>query len=101
MEKKKILVIEHEQDTSRHLTTLFEENGYDALAAEDGEAGVQIARGRRPDLITLDISIPGKSGLEALRGLQGDAATAAIPVIMLKEPIDTDDLLGQVRSLLA
>ncbi len=125
MEKKKILVIEDEQDTASYLTTLFEDNGYDALAAKDGDEGMEIAKGQSPDLITLDISMPEKSGLKALRELQEDAATAAIPVIIvtgvsedlksfiekqknlkppaghINKPIDTDDLLGQVKSLLA
>ncbi len=125
MEKKKILVIEDEPDTASYLTTLFEDNGYDAVAAKDGEEGMQIAKGQSPDLITLDISMPEKSGLKALRELQEDAATSAIPVIIvtgvsedlksfidkqkhlkapaghINKPIDTEDLLGQVKSLLA
>ena len=125
MEKKKILVIEDEQDTASYLTTLFEDNGYDALAAQDGQEGMQVARQESPDLITLDISMPEKSGLKTLRELQEDAATSNIPVIIvtgvsenlksfiekqkhvkapaghINKPIDTEDLLGQVKSLLA
>lgn len=125
MEKKKILVIEDEQDTASYLTTLLEDNGYDALTAKDGQEGMQIARQQSPDLITLDISMPEKSGLKALRELQEDAATSNIPVIIvtgvsedlksfiekqkhvqapaghINKPIDTEDLLGQVKSLLA
>ena len=125
MEKKKILVIEDEQDTASYLTTLFEDNGYDTLAAKDGQEGMQLAKGKNPDLITLDISMPEKSGLKALRELQEDGATTAIPVIIvtgvsedlksfidkqknlkppaghISKPIDTQELLGQVKSLLA
>ena len=125
MEKKRILVIEDEQDTASYLTTLFEDNGYDALAAKDGKEGMQIAKTESPDLITLDISMPEKSGLKALRELQEDEATADIPVIIvtgvsedlksfiskqkkvkppaghINKPIDTKELLGQVKSLLA
>ena len=125
MEKKTILVIEDEQDTASYLTTLFEDNGYDTLAAKDGQEGMQLAKGKNPDLITLDISMPEKSGLKALRELQEDGATSAIPVIIvtgvsedlksfidkqknlkppaghISKPIDTQELLGQVKSLLA
>lgn len=125
MEKKTILVIEDEQDTASYLTTLFEDNGYDTLAAKDGQEGMQLAKGKNPDLITLDISMPEKSGLKALRELQQDGATSAIPVIIvtgvsedlksfidkqknlkppaghISKPIDTQELLGQVKSLLA
>ena len=125
MEKKKILVIEDEQDTASYLTTLFEDNGYDALAAKDGQEGIQAARQESPDLITLDISMPEKSGLKTLRELQEDAKTSNIPVIIvtgvsenlkafiekqkhvkapaghINKPIDTQELLGQVKSLLA
>ena len=125
MEKKTILVIEDEQDTASYLTTLFEDNGYDTLAAKDGQEGMQLAKGKNPDLITLDISMPEKSGLKALRELQEDGATTAIPVIIvtgvsedlksfidkqknlkppaghISKPIDTQELLGQVKSLLA
>ena len=125
MEKKKILVIEDEQDTASYLTTLFEDNGYDALAAKNGREGMQIARQESPDLITLDISMPEKSGLKTLRELQEDGATSNIPVIIvtgvsedlksfinkqkqvrppaghINKPIDTQELLGTVKSLLA
>ena len=125
MEKKKILVIEDEQDTASYLTTLFEDNGYDALAAKDGQEGMRIAKGEAPDLITLDISMPEKSGLKALRELQEDEATSNIPVVIvtgvsedlksfidkqkhlnppaghINKPIDTQELLGMVRSILA
>lgn len=125
MKKKKILVIEDEQDTVSYLTTLFEDNGYDALAARDGQEGMRIAKQESPDLITLDISMPEKSGLKALRELQEDKATSNIPVIIvtgvsenlksfidkqkhlkppaghINKPIDTQELLGTVRSILA
>jgi CheY-like chemotaxis protein len=125
LEKKTILVIEDEQDTASYLTTLFEDNGYDTLAAKDGQDGMRLAKGKNPDLITLDISMPEKSGLKALRELQEDGATSNIPVIIvtgvsedlksfigkqknlkppaghINKPIDTQELLGQVKSLLA
>ena len=125
MEKKKILVIEDEEDTLSYLTTFFEDNGYDALAAKDGEEGLQMAKKESPDLITLDISMPEKSGIKALRELQENEATSKIPVIIvtgvsedlrsyidkqkhpsppaghISKPIDTQELLKTVQSLLS
>ena len=125
MEKKKILVIEDEDDTLSYLTTFFEDNGYDALAAKDGQEGLQIAKQESPDLITLDISMPEKSGIKALRELQEDEATSKIPVIIvtgvsedlrsfidrrkhltapaghINKPIDTKELLETVQSVLS
>jgi CheY-like chemotaxis protein len=125
LEKKKILVIEDEEDTLSYLTTFFEDNGYDALTAKDGQEGLQVAQQESPDLITLDISMPEKSGLKALRELQENEATAKIPVIIvtgvsedlrsfidkqkhlkppaghINKPIDTKELLKTVQSLLS
>lgn len=125
MEKKKILVIEDEDDTLSYLTTFFEDNGYDALAARDGKEGLQIAKQQSPDLITLDISMPEKSGIKALRELQEDEATSKIPVIIvtgvsedlrsfidkqkhlkapaghINKPIDTQELLETVKIVLS
>ncbi len=53
------------------------------LSARDGDRGIQIARAERPDVILMDINLPGISGLDALRILAGDPATAHIPVIAL------------------
>ena len=125
MEKKKILVLEDEEDTASSLATFLEDNGYDVLAAKDGQEGLEIARKESPGLITLDISMPEKSGLKALRELQEDEATAKIPVIIvtgasedlrsyidkqnkisppaghINKPIDTQELLKTVQSLLS
>ncbi|BDE74799.1 MAG: hybrid sensor histidine kinase/response regulator [Bacteroidetes bacterium 13_1_20CM_4_60_6] len=53
------------------------------LSARDAERGIQIARSRQPDVILMDINLPGMSGLEALRALAGDARTSCMPVIAL------------------
>jgi CheY-like chemotaxis protein len=125
LERKKILVIEDEADTASYLTTFFQDNGYDALAAGDGKEGLRIAKKEKPDLITLDISMPEKSGIKALRELQEDAATSGIPVVIvtgvsddlrsyiekqkklkppaghISKPIDTKELLETVQHILS
>ena len=83
MDKKTILIVEDEPDEVAYLTALFVDNGYDVIAASDGREGFAKAKSGHPDLITLDISMPGESGVRMFRDLQDDPATAAIPVVMI------------------
>jgi CheY-like chemotaxis protein len=57
--------------------------GYGVNTAKDGEEGLELARQTRPDLLLLDMMLPGASGLEVLRALKKDPATSDIPVIAL------------------
>lgn len=69
---------------NRKLTTfLVESAGHTALCAEDAETGLTIARAEQPDLILMDIQLPGMDGLQATALLKQDEATRAIPVIAL------------------
>ena len=83
MEKKKILVIEDEEDVQSYIMTLLEDNGYETIGAADGQEGLALARNEAPDLITLDVSMPEKSGVKMLRELQEDPAIENIPVIVV------------------
>lgn len=65
------------------LRKMLRQNGYEVFDAGDGEQGIATARAVRPDLVLLDIVLPGISGFEALRQLRRDPATAAVPVIMI------------------
>lgn len=58
-------------------------NGYDVIEARDGGEALLVARGERPDLILLDMMMPGRSGIDVLRDLRADPTLAAIPVVML------------------
>jgi CheY-like chemotaxis protein len=58
-------------------------NGYDLIAAEDGQRAVELARKHRPDLVMIDLVLPRLNGIEACRRLKADPATAGIPVIAL------------------
>ncbi len=79
----KILVVE---DNPANLTLsilLLEGAGHTVLSATDAEPGLALARDEQPDLILMDIQLPGMDGIEAIGLLKGDAATRAIPVIAL------------------
>lgn len=79
----KILVVEDESDIVTYLTTLFEDHGYSTCSACDGAEGLHKAISEKPDLITLDISMPEKSGVKLLTELQSHQKTEAIPIIIV------------------
>jgi two-component system, cell cycle response regulator DivK len=78
-----ILVVEDNPTNMKLAITLLESAGHSVLTANDAEAGLTIARAERPDLILMDIQLPGMDGLEATVQLKRDEATRAIPVIAL------------------
>jgi len=82
-EKKMVLIVEDEPDVGTFLKTLLEDNGYEALVAENGREGFEHASSRKPALITLDITMPEESGLRMYRDLQADANLAKIPVVIV------------------
>ncbi len=81
MSKARILVVEDNPLNMELVTDLLELFQYEILQAPDAEQGIRLARDERPDLILMDISLPGMDGLEATTILRGDSATAAIPII--------------------
>lgn len=83
MPEAKILVIEDNEDTRELLRYNLAAAGYEAAAAPDGHEGLELARTMLPDLILLDLMLPGMDGLEVCRRLKQAPETGRIPVIML------------------
>ena len=79
----RILIVEDNPDNMFLTVMLLESAGYTVLSATDAEAGLTLARAELPDLILMDIQLPGMDGLEATALLKSDVATRAIPVIAL------------------
>ena len=79
----RILVIEDNPDNMLLTVILLESVGHVVLPAIDAEAGLSLARKERPDLILMDVQLPGMDGLAATALLKADEATRAIPVIAL------------------
>jgi two-component system cell cycle response regulator DivK len=79
----KVLIIEDNRANMTLATFLLQSAGHTVLSATDAEAGLTLARGEQPNLILMDIQLPGMDGLEATVLLKGDHATRAIPVIAL------------------
>lgn len=79
----RILVIDDSKTVVKILTRMLSQNEFEPIAAGDAESGLQLARRYPPDLIFLDILLPGMNGFTALRRLRQDPATARVPVIMI------------------
>jgi Fe-S oxidoreductase/CheY-like chemotaxis protein len=80
---RKILVVDDEEDVRLFLTTVFEDAGAEVLTATDGDEAVAMAREHQPDLISLDLSMPGKDGVVTFVELRKTAETAEIPVCVV------------------
>ena len=80
---QKILVIDDEPDVVSYLSAFLEDEGFDVLEAGNGPDGLTLAREQTPDLITLDITMPGMSGIEVLTTLRRDERLGRIPVIII------------------
>ncbi len=83
MEKKTVLVVDDELDMRIFLSTLLETSGYQPVVSRDGGEGILKARELHPDLIILDVMMPGEGGVVMYRQLRTDQALKSIPVIML------------------
>jgi two-component system, sensor histidine kinase and response regulator len=88
----KLIVIDDDVAVRSNLVELFEMEGYEVIGAENGRAGVQLARQHLPDLIVCDIMMPVLDGFGVLEELRQDLATATIPFIFLTAKADKADL---------
>jgi two-component system alkaline phosphatase synthesis response regulator PhoP len=93
MAKETILVVEDEEDIRELLKYNLEKEGYQVFAAATGEEGLRAVRDRRPDLILLDLMLPGLDGLEVCRRIRGEAQTQPLPIIMLTAKGEEADIV--------
>lgn len=112
---KKILIIDDDANVVDYLTSLFEDNGYDTCQAMDANEGLEVAKEERPDLITLDLEMPGDWGPRFYRKMSQEQSIKNIPVIVisgisgneyaigkavasLSKPFDREELLNIVKE---
>lgn len=88
-----VLVVDDEQDLVELISLNLQRNGFDVIAAGDGNTALHLAQQRRPDLVLLDLMLPGLDGTEVARRLRADAATAAIPIVMLTARTEETDVV--------
>src|SRR5262245_60929782 len=95
MRKPTLLVIEDDPDIVEVVRYNLEREGFRVLVASAGDAGLAEARRAPPDLVVLDLMLPGLDGLAVCRALRADPATAALPVLMLTaKGEETDVVVG-------
>ncbi|NLN49572.1 MAG: response regulator transcription factor [Clostridiales bacterium] len=91
MERKRILVVDDEENILELIRYNLESNGFDVSVCDNGEDAIEIATREIPDLIILDLMLPGIDGYEVLKKIRIDKATSKIPVIMLTAKGDEAD----------
>src|SRR6266704_4162011 len=87
-----VLVVEDDAASRGLLRSLLEREGYSAMIAADGESGLRVAREHEPDVVLLDIGLPGLDGLQVTRKLRQTAATRTIPIILLTGRTNLEDM---------
>ena len=128
---KKILIVDDESAIVSYLEMLLHDNGYETVIASDGQEGMEMVRREKPDLVTLDISMPQASGTRFYKEIKTDPDLASIPVVIvtavtgyggdpygyekfisgrhsvsppegfLPKPIDKEEFLATIQKLLA
>jgi len=86
-----ILIVEDNEKNLKLVRDVLQVKGFSTLEAGTAEDGIKLARESKPDLILMDIHLPGMSGIEALKVLRAEAATAAIPVIAVTASVMQQD----------
>jgi len=93
--RKKILVVDDEQDLCQLLTLRLQDDGYDVVLAVNGLEAIEKVVTELPDLMILDLSLPGCDGFEVCKQVKKDERTAKIPIVMLTaRNTVTDEVLG-------
>jgi two-component system phosphate regulon response regulator PhoB len=91
--RKRILIVDDERDLVELISMNLQRNGYDTLTAHDGPTGLDIARKQKPDMLVLDVMMPGLSGRDVTLALKGDPDTASIPILMLTAKTEETDII--------
>lgn len=111
---KKILIIDDDPIIVKYLQAVFSDNGYETCSASSGMEGMEVVRTEKPDLITLDIQMPGEWGPRFYRKLRQDKDLKDIPVIVISgidgdhaiknavafvsKPFDPEKIIGIVKN---
>jgi len=93
-----ILIVEDNEKNLKLVRDVLQVKGYETLEAGTAEDGLRIARGHAPDLVLMDIQLPGMSGIEALKALRADPATAALPVVAITASVMQQDRQEILRA---
>ncbi|MFH1051000.1 MAG: response regulator [bacterium] len=121
---KKILIVDDEEDVLIFFNALFKDNGFDVIEAKNGLEAYKKAKDDKPDLITLDITMPEESGVRCYKDLRENESTKNIPIIIVsgvdpefkkfissrknlvpptayfEKPVNGDELVNKIREIL-
>ena len=121
MDKKRVLLVDDDQDLLKMMKLRLESEGFEFMSAQNGLEMISLSKIKKPDVILLDIMLPGMDGYTALRELRKEDESKDIPIIVLtakekkkvgdlfalekiaffvEKPFETQDLLKKIRSLL-
>jgi len=119
MTVNKILVVDDSPTDRQFMTETLSKKGYKVVTADSGEAAVEKAKSEMPDLILMDVVMPGQNGFQLTRAITRDPRFAAVPVIMctskgletdkvwgmrqgardyVVKPVDSDELIAKIRA---
>jgi two-component system cell cycle response regulator DivK len=90
-----ILIVEDNEKNLKLVRDVLQVKGFNTIEAGTAEEGIQLAASRKPDLILMDIQLPGMNGIDALKHLRANKATATIPVVAV-----TASVMQQDRTLI-
>jgi len=93
-----ILIVEDNEKNLKLVRDVLQVKGYETCEAGTGEDGIRIARERMPDLVLMDIQLPGMSGIDALKALRADAATAVLRVVAITASVMQQDRQEILRA---
>ena len=88
---KRILIVEDNEKNMKLVRDVLQVKGYTTIEAGNAEDGIALAHEQKPDLILMDIQLPGMNGIEALKVLRANPNTAAIPVIAVTASVMQQD----------
>jgi len=97
-EKNRILIIEDERDIGELLEYNLQKEGYDTILANNGESGLKIARKEKPNLLILDLMLPGIDGLDVCRLIKSDSDIKDISIVMLTALGQEEDIVKGLES---
>jgi two-component system cell cycle response regulator DivK len=86
-----VLIVEDNEKNMKLARDVLQAKGYRTIEALTGEEGVKLAAEKKPDLVLMDIQLPGINGIEAFKRIRADAATRAIPVVALTASVTPTD----------
>lgn len=98
MSIRQILVVDDSPTDQHVIVSYLLNNGYGVITANDGESGLDAARIQRPDLILMDVIMPGMNGFQATRRLHRDPETNSIPVIIVSSKGEVTDKVWGMRQ---